>query len=100
MPVGRRSAYSLIAHLLCELFVRARAVGLTEGDTMELPITQSELGDALWLSAVHVNRVLQELRGDGFISSRGRTLVIKDRPGLEKAGDFHPTYLHIQRMAA
>lgn len=98
--VGRRSAYSRIADLLCELFVRARAVGLTHGDTMELPITQSELGDALGLSAVHVNRVLQELRADGFISSRGRTLVINDWPGLEKAGDFDPTYLHIRRMAA
>ena len=98
--VGRRSAYSRIAHLFCELFLRARAVGLTQGDTMELPITQAELGDALGLSAVHVNRVLQELRAAGFIASRGRTLVVTDWPGLEKAGDFDPTYLHIRNLAA
>ena len=98
--VGRRSAYTRIAHLFCELFLRAKAVGLTQGDTMELPITQAELGDALGLSTVHVNRVLQELRADGVIVNRGRTLVITDWPGLERAGDFDPSYLHIQKMAA
>lgn len=98
--VGRRSAYARIAHLLCELFVRARAVGLTHENSVELPITQSELGDALGLSAVHVNRVLQELRGEGLIVNRGKTLVILDWPGLEQAGDFDETYLHIQKTAA
>lgn len=98
--VGRRSAYARIAHLLCELFARARAVGLTSGNTMELPITQVELGDSLGLSSVHVNRVLQELRGEGLIVSRGRTLIILDVAGLEKAGDFDPAYLHITKLAA
>ena len=98
--VGRRSAYSRIAHLLCELYLRARAVGLTGDQTMEMPITQAELGDALGLSSVHVNRSLQELRRDGLIVSRGRMLVITDWPGLQAAGDFDPTYLHIQKLAA
>jgi CRP-like cAMP-binding protein len=98
--VGRRSAYSRIAHLICELYLRAKAVGLTTDHSMELPITQAELGDALGLSSVHVNRVLQELRGEGLIVSRGRMLVITDWPGLEAAGDFDPTYLHIQKLAA
>jgi CRP-like cAMP-binding protein len=98
--VGRRSAYARIAHLLCEMFCRARAVGLTHDNTVELPITQAELGDALGLSAVHVNRVLQQLRGEGLIVSRGRTLVILDWEGLERAGDFDPAYLHIKKLAA
>jgi CRP-like cAMP-binding protein len=80
--------------------MRARAVGLTEGNTLEMPITQAELGDSLGLSSVHVNRVLQELRGNELIVSRGRTLVILDWPGLERAGDFDPAYLHIQKLAA
>ena len=62
--IGRRSAYARIAHLLCELLVRFRAVELTDNHAFELPITQTELGDALGLSTVHVNRSLQELRGD------------------------------------
>ncbi len=53
--VGRREAYSRIAHLLCELYVRLRAVGLANGQAYVLPATQAEIGDAQGLSTVHVN---------------------------------------------
>jgi len=33
-------------HLLCELFVRLRAVGKTNGHVCTLPLTQAELADA------------------------------------------------------
>ena len=65
--IGRRSAYSRIAHVFCEVLVRLEAVGLTQDRSCAFPITQSELGDALGLSTVHVNRVLQELRADDLI---------------------------------
>jgi CRP-like cAMP-binding protein len=95
--IGRRSAYTRIAHVLCELLVRLRAVGLANGHNIDLPVTQAELGDALGLSTVHVNRVLQELRGDGLIILRGRFLSVQDWPALKKAGEFDPTYLHLAR---
>ena len=37
----------------------------------DLPVTQAELADALGISTVHVNRVLQDLRGAGLISLHG-----------------------------
>ena len=96
--VGRRSAYARIAHLLCEMFTRLRAVGLSDdGRGFDLPVTQAELADSLGLSTVHVNRTLQELRRDGLIVSRGKYWGIENWPGLKAAGDFDPTYLHIQR---
>ena len=95
--VGRREGYSRLAHILCELVVRMRAVGLTQDDTCDLPITQSELADATGLTTVHVNRVLQELRGDGLIRLAGGTLTVLDWDGLKKAGDFDPTYLHLEQ---
>src|SRR4051794_32590882 len=64
--IGQRPAYSRIAHLLCELVIRMQAVGLTQDHTCDLPITQGEFADALGISGVHVNRVLQGLRGDGL----------------------------------
>ena len=48
-----------MAHLLCELLVRLRAVGLAEEYSCDLPITQGEFADALGGTPVHVNRVLQ-----------------------------------------
>ena len=97
--IGRRSAYTRIAHVLCEVFVRLKAVGLTDGDQCEWPITQAEIGDALGLSTVHVNRSLQELRGDGLIELGGGSLRILDWNGLKKAGEFDPTYLHLSDEA-
>jgi CRP-like cAMP-binding protein len=98
--IGRRSAYTRIAHVLCELLVRFRAIDMTENHALELPVTQAEIGDALGLSTVHVNRVLQELRGDGLITLRGRTLIANDWEGLQKAGEFDPTYLHLRKKQA
>ena len=71
MGIGRRSAYTRIAHVLCEVLVKMRAVGLRTERECELPLTQAEIGDALGLSTVHVNRSLQELRGDGLLELRG-----------------------------
>jgi CRP-like cAMP-binding protein len=98
--IGRRSAYTRIAHVLCELMLKQRAVGLTQDQTCEFPITQTELGDALGLSTVHVNRTLQELRGDELISLKGTKLTILDWEALKKAGDFDPTYLHLENEQA
>jgi CRP-like cAMP-binding protein len=94
--VGRRAARQRIAHLICELCVRLRALDLIVGHVFALPVTQAELGDALGLSTVHVNRVLQDLRRDHLITLRGRTLTILDWARLRDAGDFDAAYLHLR----
>src|SRR3954471_4251641 len=70
--------WSHLAHLLCEVFTRLRAVGLAQDHACSLPLTQMELGDACGLSSVHVNRTLQELRGEGLIEFRSSRLTILD----------------------
>jgi CRP-like cAMP-binding protein len=95
--IGRREAYNRAAHLLCELKVRLEAVGLVEGGTFDLPITQNEFADAIGASTVHVNRVLQELRADGLIRSKGTQVSILDWEGLKAAGGFDPLYLHLRQ---
>ena len=47
VAMGQRPARSHMAHLLCEVFTRLRAVGLTQDHACSLPLTQAELGDAL-----------------------------------------------------
>ncbi|AGB45261.1 cAMP-binding protein [Mesorhizobium australicum WSM2073] len=96
--VGRRDAYARMAHILCELIVRLRSMGLIKDHVAELPIRQAELADALGLSAVHVNRTLQDLRGDGLVVTEGSRFHAVDWPGLVRAGDFETGYLH-QRNA-
>jgi len=93
--LGQRSAYGRLAHLLCELHRRLEAAGLVAGQTCTFPITQGELGNALGLSNVHVNRVLQELRAHDLISLQGRKLSILSWSRLAKAAEFDPAYLHL-----
>jgi CRP-like cAMP-binding protein len=97
--IGRRDAHARIAHLLCELFLRLKAVGLTHGDAYEMPITQAELADSLGLSTVHVNRTLQQLRRSGIISTSREKVVVRNWNKLQEAGEFDPTYLHLKNSA-
>jgi DNA-binding transcriptional regulator LsrR (DeoR family) len=75
-------------------------VELAQDHSCKLPITQSEFGDALGLSTVHVNRTLQEIRRERLITLRGDTLKVLDWDGLQKAGEFDPTYLHLEKPQA
>lgn len=95
LNVGQRTAYERAAHLFCELRYRLEAVELAPDDSFEFPVTQTELGDTLGLSAVHVNRVLQELRRDGLIAWQGKEMRILDREALERVAMFDPAYLHL-----
>jgi CRP-like cAMP-binding protein len=95
VAMGRRPADQRIAHLFCELAARLAAVGLADRDSMELPITQTELADTVGLTSVHVNRIVQQLRDQGLIAWRDGTLSIL-RPGpLRAFAEFDPTYLHL-----
>lgn len=92
--VGHRTAFERLGHLLCEIFVRLEAVGLTREHAFELPLTQAELGDTLALSAVHVNRTLMELRRLKLVTFQNRQVVIHDYPALQAAAGFDPAYLN------
>jgi CRP-like cAMP-binding protein len=94
--VGRREAYQRMAHVLCELLVRLRAVGLVEDHVCDLPITQGEFADALGVTNVHVNRVLQQMRADGLIETTGTQVKVPDWDRLKQVGEFDPTYLHLE----
>jgi len=94
LGIGRRTAYARVAHLFCEMILRLRAMGLSDGVRAPFPVTQQHLSDALGLSAVHTNRVLQQLRGQGLLSFSGGELVVMDWPGLQAAGEFDAAYLH------
>jgi CRP-like cAMP-binding protein len=92
--IGRRDAKARIAHLMCEMVTRLKAVGLVEDLSCVWPYTQTEIGDALGLSTVHVNRTLQEIRAAKLIVLSKAHLTVKDWDGLVALGEFDPTYLH------
>lgn len=94
---SRRSAHQRIAHLLCELHARVEIIGLVENDRLDFPLNQNDIADATGLTAVHVNRTLQRLRGEGLIELSQRVLTIKDIAELQRVAGFDGSYLHIKR---
>jgi len=94
--IGGRSARERVAHFLCELTRRMDALGLAVRGYYPLPLTQQDIGDAVALSAVHVNRILQALRSEGLIQTSSRALKILDAERLCDVAAFDDTYLHLQ----
>ncbi len=93
VSLGRRSSLERVAHLMCELYIRARNIGLTTGDELDLPLSQLVLSDALGLTPVHVNRVLRNLRMLGIMRLRAGVLVIQDIVKLADLAGFDEQYL-------
>ncbi|MGY4371485.1 CRP-like cAMP-binding protein [Bradyrhizobium sp. LB1.3] len=95
--LGRRVAFERVAHLFCEIIERLRPVGMVDGNSCVMPVTQMDLADATGLSVVHLNRTVQELRASGLIVLRDRTLTITDLDALKDAALFSPSYLQLYR---
>ena len=90
---GRRSAYERLSHFFLELFVRLKRAGLTEGMSFHAPLTQELIGDALGLTAIHVNRTLRCLRQDKLVALDGKKVTILDFEALSLLSDFENSYL-------
>jgi len=93
VSLGRRDARGRISHLLCELFWRYEAIGLTASSVFQIPLTQTELGDILGLTQVHVNRVLRVLREQRLIKVENRKLQICNVNGLQDIAEVSREYL-------
>jgi CRP-like cAMP-binding protein len=76
--IGRRDAKERTAHFLLELGARLKLVGLGTALRYSCPLSQYMLADSMGLSAVHVNRVLRELREDGLVTFQQGKVTIHD----------------------
>lgn len=98
--LGRRAAIQRMAHLLCEMGLRIEQSGRGTRRAFVLPLSQMQLGDALGLTPVHVNRTLKRLRDDRLVAVAGRQVEILDWPRLRDLGDFDPAYLQLDQRVA
>lgn len=92
--MGRRTSTERVAHLMCELYFRARNIGLATNAGLSLPLSQILLADSLGMTAVHLNRILKELRITGAMTLERGSLVISDPATLINLAGFDENYLH------
>lgn len=93
IDAGRREPLERLAHFLLEMLARLQAVGCASANSFEMPLSQEGIGDAVGLSAPHVNRMLAELKSEGLIAMNGHEVRILDMPALQILGEFRPGYL-------
>ena len=91
--IGRRDALARTAHLLVELGPRLQLVGLGDASGYACPLNQYLLSDALGLTAIHLNRVLRQLRERGLLTFRDGRVVFHDLPRLRQLAGHHGGYL-------
>jgi CRP-like cAMP-binding protein len=96
---GARDHLGRLAHLFCEMYVRAREAGLADGKSCSFPVSQVQLGQALGMSHISVNRALQRVRKARLADLRSGRLEIFNWSGLKRTAGFDPAYLHLKREA-
>ncbi|PVX29332.1 Crp/Fnr family transcriptional regulator [Sphingomonas pokkalii] len=80
--LGRLNALDRICDLMLEIHERLALADLVQGDSFEVPLTQEMLADALGLTPVHINRMLQQARRDGDLEWRGSLVTLLDPAAL------------------
>ena len=91
--IGRRNALERTAHYLLEFGARLKLVGLGTKEGYACPLSQYMLADALGLSAVHVNRVLRQLREMELLTFQKGHVAFNDFDRLVELADFDTAYL-------
>jgi CRP-like cAMP-binding protein len=93
--VGRTSARSRVASILCEIAARLRVMEGASLKEFQIPLTQEDIGDATGLTAVHVNRMMRGLVDDGLIQRSGSNVRLLDEERLAREANFTDRYAAI-----
>ncbi len=92
VSIGRTRGISRLASLILEITARRNLIRQSPEYEFTLGLTQAQIGDAIGLTEVQVNRLLRTLREDGIIERDGGRIKIADQARLEEIGLFKDRY--------
>jgi CRP-like cAMP-binding protein len=95
LNISRRAALSRVANIICEQLIRLEAININGA---AIPVTQVDLADAAGLSVVHVNRIVQDLRRIGALSTERRSIEVANRERLLELANFDGRYLNMRNV--
>ena len=88
MRLGRMTAYERVCHFLLEIHDRQMPLHEQVEESVDFPITQTVMADALGLSVVHVNRQIMQLRRQGLLSLDRRSFTVHDVDQLREISGY------------
>lgn len=80
--IASHPADTKVAYLLLSLYIREQSLHKESLECVPFPITQEDIGDALGLTSIHVNRVFQGLRKQGLIKCKSKCLWVPNQEAL------------------
>lgn len=86
--LGRTSAKARVASFLLDIFDRLRLTDDGITDSFDLKLTQEEIGDAIGLTSVHVNRMVRQMEQEGLISRANGRITLLDLDRLGEIGHY------------
>ncbi len=89
--LGQQSAIERVASLMLELHSRLAIVGMTEGYSFQMPLTQEHMAVTLGMSLVHVNRTVQLLRKEGLAEIGNGRAALLEPDRLRSLSSFDAT---------
>jgi CRP-like cAMP-binding protein len=93
LTAGRRNATERVAVLLMHLYRRVERLGLVQDGTIDFPLNQQHIADALGLSLVHTNKTLRRLQQLGLHELHNGRLRLLNPKALQRIADYYDTPL-------
>jgi CRP/FNR family transcriptional regulator, anaerobic regulatory protein len=91
VTTGQRNATERVAVLLMHLYRRLERIGLAVDGSIEFPINQQHIADALGLSLVHTNKTLRRLQQLGLHEMKNGRLRLLNPRALQRIADYYDT---------
>ncbi|MFZ3582930.1 Crp/Fnr family transcriptional regulator [Loktanella sp. DJP18] len=93
--ITRYPAEDRLMHFLLTIKGKSEQISDHVSDRFPLPLSQKEIGDALGLTDIYVNRLLRGLQKSGQLSLSRPNVRITDRAGWEERLNFRDRYAHV-----
>lgn len=90
--MGRMSAGERVAYFLLDMLARMRVLGGPEITAVDMPLSQTEIGDVIGLTNVYVSKTLGRLEEAGRIRREGNRIEIVAEAELINMIDFRDRY--------
>ncbi|HUD94858.1 Crp/Fnr family transcriptional regulator [Sphingobium sp.] len=97
--VATRNARARMSHLLCELHARLFLTGEADESGFDLPLRQTDLGNACGLTPETSSRVLARLKADRLVRLKDRRVEIMQAGALLLSGGYNAQYLHLNQTS-
>jgi CRP-like cAMP-binding protein len=93
--LGLMTAEDRLIQWLLQLHARLCVANEGMGDRFRLPFSQAEIGDAVGMTPVYVNKLLRKLTEEGRLRIERPDVILLDREGLVNQVDFADVFAEI-----